>query len=78
MPDGCETVHCIRTCDAGLVEKIVHRILDDYRYDPNREWFQGDAELFARVVNAAARFVEGLIVIDSLGPRSRSKPRLTT
>ena len=60
MPDGSETVHCVRTCDAHLVERIVHHILDDYRYNPNREWFQGNAELFARVVNAAARFVDGL------------------
>jgi len=60
MPDGVEIVHRIATCDSRLVERIVHHILDVHRYDENREWFQGDPELFRRVVNAVALFVDGL------------------
>jgi hypothetical protein len=60
MPDGIDTIHRVQTCDAHLVERIVHHILDAYRYDANREWFQGDAELFRRVLDAVVSFVDGL------------------
>jgi prophage antirepressor-like protein len=40
MPDGVDMVHCVKTCDANLVERVVQHILDAYRYDANREWFQ--------------------------------------
>jgi len=60
VPDGVEIIHRIATCDSHLVEKVVHHILDVHRYDANREWFQGDPELFRRVVNAVAHFVDGL------------------
>jgi T5orf172 domain-containing protein len=60
MPDGVDTIHRVQTCDANLVERVVHHVLDAYRYDANREWFQGDAELFRRVLDAVVSFVDGL------------------
>jgi prophage antirepressor-like protein len=60
MPDGVDMVHCVKTCDANLVERVVQHILDVYRYEANREWFQGDADLFRRVLDAVVSFVDGL------------------
>ena len=60
MPDGADLVHCCHTRDSSVVERVVHHILDKYRYEDNREWFQGDAEYFARVMDCVVVFVDGM------------------
>ena len=61
MPDGPEIVHCRHTTNSKLVETLVMHVIDDYRYEPNHEWFQGDPEYFASLIDMAVDFVDGLI-----------------
>ena len=49
MPDGVDILHCRHTSDSRLAEQIIHHTLKGYRYDNNREWFQGDPEPFAHI-----------------------------
>jgi hypothetical protein len=67
MLDGAEIVHCRHTSDSRLVESLVHHILGDFRDEDNREWFQGEPEVFARVIDVAVNFVDGMVdVVDNV------------
>ena len=61
MPDGVDIVHRVLTSDSHLAERVVHHILDVHRYDANREWFQGDPNFFARVVDCVVEFIDGMV-----------------
>jgi len=59
LPDGVDVLHCVYTRDASLAEKIVHHILDEFRYE--REWFQGDPQLFSQIITAVTNFLDGMV-----------------
>ena len=61
LPDGTNTLHCRHCTNSTLVEKIMHHILAKYRYKPIREWFQGPAKYFAKLLDAVVDFVDGLV-----------------
>ena len=63
MPEGPEFVHCRHTCNSALVEAIVHHIIDDTRFVENLEWFEGDPEYFAAILDMVVDFVDGLTEI---------------
>jgi hypothetical protein len=67
MPDGVDILHCVYTRDAVLAEKIVHHILDEFRY--GGEWFQGDPQLFSQVITAVTSFLDGMVEsLDNIVP----------
>jgi len=60
LPDGVDIAHCRHTSDSKLAESLVHHALSDYRYTDNKEWFEGDPEVFAHVVDVAVAVIDNL------------------
>ena len=77
MPDGPEIVHCRHTTNSKLVETLVMHVIDDYRYEPMHEWFQGDPEYFASLIDMAVDFVDGLIEIGEKATPFQLKDKLS-
>jgi prophage antirepressor-like protein len=76
MPDGVDILHCCHTSDSKLAEQLVHHALKEYRYDDNREWFQGDPELFAHIIDFVTSVVDNLPLIVENMVSSRVKDRV--
>jgi hypothetical protein len=56
------TIVYIRKCfDCNLIEKVVHHILDKYRIQNNKEWFDISQELAIYIVDVACTFVDSFI-----------------
>jgi prophage antirepressor-like protein len=78
MPDGVDILHCCHTSDSKLAEQLVHHALKEYRYDDNREWFQGDPELFAHTIDFVTSVVDNLplLIKNMVSSRVRDRVRI--
>ncbi|CAH6421623.1 Hypothetical protein KVN_LOCUS378 [uncultured virus] len=56
-----EIVYTKRCCDAKLLEKVMHHLLDQYRETPNREWFIVPFDIIKEVLDTAQLFLDGLV-----------------
>jgi hypothetical protein len=54
-------VYTKKCCNKKLLEKVVHHILDQYRIDQRREWFEVSFEIAKEVLNSAQLFLDGLV-----------------
>jgi hypothetical protein len=81
FPDGVDILHCRHTTDSKLAEAVIHHVLDDFRYADNREWFQGDPEIFAHIIDITVSLIDNLPhVVESVVTsqlRSRIRKELT-
>ena len=58
---NCRMVYAKQTTNRKLLEKVVHHILDQYRIDPQREWFRVSYEIAKEALDTAHLFLDGLV-----------------
>jgi phage anti-repressor protein len=54
-------VYTKKCCNRKLLEKVVHHILDQYRVNSNREWFEVSFEVAKTALDCAHLFLDGII-----------------
>lgn len=54
-------VYAKQCTNRKLLEKVVHHILDEYRIDPQREWFNVSVEIAKEALDAAQLFLDGMV-----------------
>ena len=58
--DEIKTIYKYQTSDANLLEYIVHRVLDRYRYHSNREHFYCNKDYIKNVIDITGMFIDTL------------------
>lgn len=54
-------VYAKKCSNHKLLEKVVHHILDEYRLDPEREWFNVSFEIAKEALDTAQLFLDGIV-----------------
>lgn len=54
-------VYAKQCTNRKLLEKVVHHILDQYRLDPQREWFKVSFEVAKEALDTAQLFLDGMV-----------------
>lgn len=62
-----QMMFCKKCYNCDLLEKMVHHMMDKYRYMKDREWFETDLETAKYVIECAQMFLDDFIpIIDKL------------
>ena len=65
---------CIRKCyNSDLAEKVLHHILDKYRCEKNKEWFEISKELASYTINLVCDFLDKFIYCSERLPELKIK-----
>jgi phage anti-repressor protein len=54
-------IYTKKCCNCNLLEKVTHHILDQFRYNPKREWFDIDFITAKTALDTAQLFLDGLV-----------------